>query len=307
MSRVFIGLPTYNGAAHLREALDSICQQTYQDWQLLISDNGSQDETAEICKDYTSRDARIHYHRQPDNVGAWNNFKFVLDQADSPYFAWFPDDYVMEAGFLEVCASMLDADPDIGLAMSNIAYRDSTGRNVLLNSEASKIVQNGDRGRPLVYSYLLAKEMAVFIYGLYRRELLQEAVAPYYHKPLTNAFDCYVVLRVLSRSGLAVDAGFRQIIPYEDTWYQRTFTYDYLGFGTGFGLRFLWESVRALPWKWKAGGLLILAVRWQIGVAYKVLYMQMIHGPRGLVRKLRSIFRAFGRRYVTRTDQRLRR
>ena len=67
--RVTIGLPVYNGENYLAELLDALLGQSYEDFELVISDNASTDATAEICRHYEKRDSRIRFFRQPSNVG----------------------------------------------------------------------------------------------------------------------------------------------------------------------------------------------------------------------------------------------
>ncbi len=70
---VSIGLPVYNGENYLAEALDSLLAQTFADFELVISDNGSTDRTQAICRSYADRDDRIRYCRVETNQGSnWN-------------------------------------------------------------------------------------------------------------------------------------------------------------------------------------------------------------------------------------------
>ena len=68
-SRVSIGLPVYNGEAFLTESIESLLAQTFDDFELIISDNASTDGTEEICRSFAAADARIQYHREPTNQG----------------------------------------------------------------------------------------------------------------------------------------------------------------------------------------------------------------------------------------------
>lgn len=86
--QVSIGLPVYNGEKYLRKALDSILSQTYDKFELIISDNCSTDGTSEICREYGARDSRIRYVRQYSNRGAAANFRFVLESAQHERFIW---------------------------------------------------------------------------------------------------------------------------------------------------------------------------------------------------------------------------
>src|SRR4051812_26911567 len=91
MAVVTIGMPLYNNAATLVAALDSLLAQTERDIRIFASDDGSADNTVEICAAYSRQDSRFTYTRQPINLG-YGNFKFVLDSADSPFFMWAAGD-----------------------------------------------------------------------------------------------------------------------------------------------------------------------------------------------------------------------
>lgn len=109
---IAIGLPVYNGGKTLRRVLDSLLEQTCPDFQLLISDNASTDDTSEICKQYAERDARIRYVRQPKNIGADRNFRYVFDHTNSEYFMWSAADDVRSPDFLELNLKFLQKNPD---------------------------------------------------------------------------------------------------------------------------------------------------------------------------------------------------
>lgn len=112
LPKVTIGMPVYNGERLIRNALDSILAQSYDDFVLIISDNSSNDGTGEICLEYARRDPRIRYIRQPVNKGASFNFRFVFDQAATEYFMWAACDDVRSPDFLEVNLRFLEANPD---------------------------------------------------------------------------------------------------------------------------------------------------------------------------------------------------
>ena len=71
---VSIGLPVYNEAEHLAQALDSLLGQDYENIEVIISDNASTDGTPQICADYAGKDGRVRYHRNETNIGGINNF-----------------------------------------------------------------------------------------------------------------------------------------------------------------------------------------------------------------------------------------
>src|SRR5260370_42328257 len=91
--RVSIGMPGYNGAKYVRRSVQSVLAQDYEDFELLISDNASTDETESICRELAERDGRIRYFRNERNVGASQNFNKVFRLASGTFFKWAaPDD-----------------------------------------------------------------------------------------------------------------------------------------------------------------------------------------------------------------------
>ena len=97
---VSIGLPTYNRAGTIQQTIDTLLAQTYRNFELIISDNASTDETEKICEEYAARDSRIRYIRQKENIGAAANFNFVLQEARGEYFMWACDDDLWEPDFI---------------------------------------------------------------------------------------------------------------------------------------------------------------------------------------------------------------
>lgn len=128
--RVSIGLPVYNGSNYVREAIGSILNQTYRDFELIICDNASTDNTQQICEEYAAKDARIRYYRNPKNVGANPNYNLAFHYAHGEYFKWAAHDDVLHPQFLEKCVAALDADPGVVLAHPKTILIDSEGKEI---------------------------------------------------------------------------------------------------------------------------------------------------------------------------------
>lgn len=99
--KVSIGMPVYNGEKYIREALDSLLAQTFTDFELIISDNCSTDNTQEICREYATKDSRIRYARQSRNIRAISNFEFVLQESSSDFFMWAASDDIWAEDWLD--------------------------------------------------------------------------------------------------------------------------------------------------------------------------------------------------------------
>jgi len=125
--KISIGLPVYNGSKFLTKRLDNILSQTFQDFELIISDNVSTDSTPEICKKHADKDDRIQYFRQKENMGAVWNYNFVLKEAKYDYFVWAAVDDYWSSDFLENNVRNLEANEKIVGSISKIKYFDDDG------------------------------------------------------------------------------------------------------------------------------------------------------------------------------------
>jgi len=127
MPDVSIGLPVYNGERFLREAIDSLLNQSFADFELIISDNASTDSTEMICRDYVKRDVRVRYCRQSENMGAAANFNFVFEEAKGRYFKWASHDDLMDETYIERSVSALDSNPSAVLCFAKVIIIDEKG------------------------------------------------------------------------------------------------------------------------------------------------------------------------------------
>ena len=114
--RVTIGMPVYNGAQTIAQSLDSLLEQSFGDFELVISDNASTDDSVHIIKSYCQQDTRIRLIEQSCNIGANGNFSAVVDAARGEYFKWSTCSDLCSPDFLTHCVTFLDAHPDVVLA-----------------------------------------------------------------------------------------------------------------------------------------------------------------------------------------------
>jgi glycosyltransferase involved in cell wall biosynthesis len=128
--RVSLGMPIYNGERFMRETLDSLLAQTYTDFELIISDNGSTDSTQAICREYAARDKRISYYREEINRGAGWNYNRAVELAQGEYFKWAAHDDLCTPTYLARCVEALDRDPGIVLVYPDDQDIDEEGRPI---------------------------------------------------------------------------------------------------------------------------------------------------------------------------------
>jgi glycosyltransferase involved in cell wall biosynthesis len=168
--RLSIGLPVYNGERFLRFALDSILGQTYQDFELIISDNASTDSTMLICQQYAARDSRIRYIRNVKNIGAAANFNRVFELARGTYFKWAAADDVISSSFVEKCIEVLEHNPAVILSYTKVDQIDSSGE---VGGTYDYPMRVSDPSAHIRYSDLiLINHFCVAVFGVIRRDVL---------------------------------------------------------------------------------------------------------------------------------------
>ncbi|MCI5162785.1 MAG: glycosyltransferase [Candidatus Electrothrix sp. AX5] len=114
---VSIGLPVFNGEEYIADAIDSICKQSYPNFELIIYDNASTDNTKEICIKYAERYSNILYYRHNKNIGAHNNFAYALNDAKYDYFMWAAHDDKWDTNFLLKGMEKFDEDNTVNFVM----------------------------------------------------------------------------------------------------------------------------------------------------------------------------------------------
>jgi glycosyltransferase involved in cell wall biosynthesis len=124
---VSIGLPVRNGEHTVGRAIRTVLEQDYANLELVISDNASDDGTEEICRELARSDTRVHYIRQPENIGLIPNFYAVLHQARGTYFKWMGHDDWLAPAFVRRCVEVLDDDPSLILVTTRQGHVGASG------------------------------------------------------------------------------------------------------------------------------------------------------------------------------------
>jgi glycosyltransferase involved in cell wall biosynthesis len=123
---VSIAIPVYNGENYLSQAIESVLAQEFVDFELLISDNASTDQTRAICEKYASQDQRVRYIRHDLNRGATWNFNSIFEHAKGKYFCWLAHDDMHALEYLKQSVSILDENPGVVLCFSNVVIINET-------------------------------------------------------------------------------------------------------------------------------------------------------------------------------------
>lgn len=130
MPKVSIAVPTYNCAPYIAQSLESLLGQTFGDFELVISDNASNDGTEDICRRYAAVDKRVRYVRRTDNVGGPGNFRYVFSLCSAPYHKWSTADDYWHPAFLQEAVAVLDQRRDVVLCYPKTRLIDAHGQTL---------------------------------------------------------------------------------------------------------------------------------------------------------------------------------
>lgn len=151
--RLSVGLPVYNGENYLAESIDALLGQSYEDFELVISDNASTDGTAGICQRYARQDSRVRYIRQPSNIGCAPNHNFLVNQARGELFKMASHDDLYARDLLQRCIDALDEYPQVVLAhsWSAVIDEDSKIKELVAYPVATDAPRASDRLRSMLF------------------------------------------------------------------------------------------------------------------------------------------------------------
>ena len=124
---VSVCIPVFNGVNYIKDCINSVLKQSYTNFELLIVDNCSIDETQSLVENYN--DERIRYIRNNLNIGALNNFNKCIEMAAGEYFVLLPHDDILLPGALQEFVSALE-NKNIGFVYSAMQVIDENGNTL---------------------------------------------------------------------------------------------------------------------------------------------------------------------------------
>lgn len=170
---VSIGLPVYNGENYIAEAIQSVLDQTYTNFELIISDNSSTDKTPVICEHYADIDSRIRYYRSSENRGAAWNFNNTFYLATGKYFKWLAHDDLITPRFIEFAVDILETKPEIVLCTSLFLIRNGSNHD---DTPYDVVFAHAEHNNPFVRfrETFDVKHRCFDVFGLYRKSELNK-------------------------------------------------------------------------------------------------------------------------------------
>jgi len=175
--RVSVGIPVYNGEPFIAQAIESILSQTFEDFELIISDNASTDDTQQICQKYAAKDLRVRYYRSDVNRGAVWNHNRVFALARGEYFKWNSADDLCAPEFLARCVAALGEDPAAVMAVSEPQEVDELGKPLgfvtVSDQTLLPVVPAGAPAHVRFRQNIRLDHLCLSIYGLIRSGVLR--------------------------------------------------------------------------------------------------------------------------------------
>jgi glycosyltransferase involved in cell wall biosynthesis len=164
-------MPVYNGENFVAQALHAILNQSYKDFEVVISDNASTDGTRDICQSFAAKDNRIRYMRSDVNIGVEPNFNRAFELSRGRYFKWMAHDDLITPDFLEKCVRHLERDRATVLCHSLVRIIDEN--DVELGIYDSKLWHSRYGGPVARFaSVTMARHLCTDMFGVMRRDAL---------------------------------------------------------------------------------------------------------------------------------------
>jgi glycosyltransferase involved in cell wall biosynthesis len=191
-------MPVWNCEKTVGEAIESVINQDFLDWELLISDNASTDRTLEICNEYSIKDGRIKVVAQNRNIGGWANFLFVSKGLKSKYFKFHAGDDSISPNFLSESVAALEGDNSLS-GVCAVDFWDYEAQDPSARRTFAIVGSTSNRLEQLTINCW--KSNGVF-YGVYRSSLINEIVTQDFIDSDIQILDWLFLAIIANRGGI---------------------------------------------------------------------------------------------------------
>jgi glycosyltransferase involved in cell wall biosynthesis len=193
---VTVGLPVYNGAETIRSVADSVLAQDYGELEFLISDNGSTDDTEEICRELARSDGRVRYERHPHNLGVVANFEWTKGNARGEFVRWIGDTDEIVPSYVSRCVEMFTLNPKLILVTTQLAYITNEGNTETTRYEPTALGSDDPVARVSEMLKLLTQNYQLLdpLYGMARVGTVSKIV----HDQMLRADEVYATKLALA-------------------------------------------------------------------------------------------------------------
>lgn len=131
MPHITVVIPVYNHAHFIGRTIESVLKQTFEDFDLLVVDDASCDNTASVVKQYCDQDSRIRLEVNPKNLGLTRNWNRCLDLAQGPLVQILQSDDLIDPGYLMLVSGIFERHPGVGMVAASCRHIDADDRVIL--------------------------------------------------------------------------------------------------------------------------------------------------------------------------------
>src|SRR2546423_5531901 len=169
---VSVCLLTYNRAKALPRSLYCLLNQTYRNFELIINDDCSTDETAEVCQEFVRKDRRVHYYRNEKNLRYPGNQNAAMARAQFDLLAIVHDGDIYRPDCIEVWVTAMTNNPTVGIAFNASDALDDAGRVALCYRHGYPPVM---RGHEMLDEMFAVYSSPIFGIAMFRKHLAVDA------------------------------------------------------------------------------------------------------------------------------------
>jgi glycosyltransferase involved in cell wall biosynthesis len=183
-------IPVYNHEKFIGDTIGSVINQTYQNWEMLVIDDCSTDNSWEIIQEYVKMDSRIRASRNKENKGLIYNWKFLIDNSKGKYLAFLEGDDFFHKDNLKKKVEIFDKYSDLGMVYCNFSIVDENGGIIVGNHNSFQNVRTYKDEFITPSEYLSSKYHLINSYGqvMIRRSALEKTGYPRTLDPIAKVF-----------------------------------------------------------------------------------------------------------------------
>lgn len=167
--RVSMVMPVHNGARWLDAAIASVLDQDFADFELILVDDASRDDSPAIMAAAAARDARVRHFRLDTNVGLPAALNHGFAQARGDLHSWTSDDNLLRPQMLDRLVATLDANPDAGVAFADFSLIDDEGKDLGRSrvGPVERLLHGNNIGAAFLYRRAVTEALDGYDVGLF--------------------------------------------------------------------------------------------------------------------------------------------
>jgi len=222
---VSVCIPTYNSALYLKESLESIIHQTYDNLEIIVSDNASEDNTESIVKSYNSH-SEIYFYKNLTNIGCYNNYNKCISLVKGEFIAIYHSDDIYDEGIVEKEVNFLEDNPCAGAVFTLGKIIGDSGRIIGKNDLPSMLSNMNIFDFQEIFCALLKYGNSFLICPTFmaRRKIFKE-IGLFNEKKFNTSADLEMWLRISKKYPIGIIN--EKLINRRLSWSQGTTTYNY--------------------------------------------------------------------------------